>query len=846
MEKNIKIKLLLKNIFLRKIDYNQYNVISLGFLGAIGHPLFWFIWTYLNPQKFENIYLRLSGTIICLVLLSSYFWKGKIRKIIQPYWIFSIIYNLPFIFTLSLIQNDYNSLWLIAEATMIFTVVLTFGSFIYALMILFIGGYFAILASLTIFPTSSIFDTSLYQYLPLILYILSTAAIFGYSSVMGISVSKDVENRKSLNIVKALAGSIAHELRNPLNSIILLTSNLKTSVKELIKTNPKKTYQEIEDHQSLVKQTIILANEIIDMTLLELSGKKLNKDDFLIIDAKKSIIEAMAIYGFRNIAEKQKVKFDLEKDFKFLGSETVFKYILFNLIKNALYYLKEYPKSVITVGSEFKCIDGKDYNIIYIHDTGPGIPSNVIPKLFGDFYTSGKKEGTGLGLAFCKRNMQSFGGDIVCDSELNEWTKFGLLFPVIEEADIKELNKIAKPRILIVDDEKTNLLVTKAKIEKNSEFVCDIVENGLDAIEITKKNNYKLVIMDIQMPVMNGIEAANKIKRINQNIPIIALTSLSYEELDLESRVNFDFYLKKPIEGHILHRTIFKLTMSEDSLDYIGDESQYLPHIKDKRVLLVDDQDINRMITSKKLTSSGMVVDQASDGKELVEKFQCSLGKPSEHYDIILTDIHMNELNGDAASRAIRKIEQDNDITYCNQIPIIALSGDGQKKDIDNFFAHEMTDYFIKGNSPENLIKIIATYLSHGVIFKSSPKNKPTKKEDDRSTNYFSYDKLRFFSKPEKEEFIETFITDSNRLFYEVVSNYKEKNFEELSLELHALKGIIGNLGATALYDSIVELEKVVKVKDNLEISKRLKISISHFKQLRKELLNLMSLNKSN
>lgn len=584
------------------------------------------------------------------------------------------------------------------------------------------------------------------------------------------------------------------------------------------------------------------------MTLLELSGKELQKEEFIAIDSQKIIVEAMAIYGFKDNDEKKKVKFKLGNNFQFLGSETIFKYILFNLVKNSLYYLKEYPDSVITIGTETKTMDKTQYNVIFVHDTGPGIPINIIPKLFDDFYTSGKKEGTGLGLVFCKRNMKLFGGDIICESKVKEWTKFSLLFPALNQEDIKKHYHSNKQKILLVDDEKTNLLITRSKIEKNSEFICDIVENGSDAIDLVQEADYKLILMDVHMPVMSGIESARRIKEIKKDIPIIALTSLDHKELEKESRDEFNWYLKKPIEGHILHRTIFKLTMLEDSINYVGDEAQYLPNLRNKKILLADDQAINRKIMTKKLSSVGVIVEEASDGKEMVEKFTTNLRNNSK-YDLILADINMTELNGDEASLQIREIEKSYHITYCNRVPIIAISGDGQAKDIKKFFAHQMTDYFVKGSPPENLIKLIAVYLSHGIIYKAASLEEKSglqseAQNGDVSTKYFNYDKLRFFNRKEQIEFMEKFISDSTNLFKKVIKSYNDKNLENLSLELHSLKGILGNIGASQVYDCIVEIEFIINNKTNENYAFLIKKAIVEFKKLRQELLVIAKNNK--
>jgi two-component system, CAI-1 autoinducer sensor kinase/phosphatase CqsS len=108
--------------------------------------------------------------------------------------------------------------------------------------------------------------------------------------------------------------------------------------------------------------------------------------------------------------------------------ETSYIYIIFNLAKNALYYFKSNPHSTITITI--------DHHKVIITDTGPGIPQHVLNKLFNNFTTAGKEDGTGLGLAYCRRTMQAFGGKISCESVVGQYTTFTLTFPVISQEEI--------------------------------------------------------------------------------------------------------------------------------------------------------------------------------------------------------------------------------------------------------------------------------------------------------------------------------------------------------------------------------------------------------------------------
>ncbi|MBL6791483.1 MAG: response regulator [Methylophilaceae bacterium] len=645
------------------------------------------------------------------------------------------------------------------------------------------------------------------------------------------------QNRADL--LKSLAGSIAHEIRNPLNTINLIGTQIDELLikEETIENQRKMNYEEhVKSRQNLlhltsrISESIYSANNIINIILNDLKEKKIDPEDFIYINPIKILPDIKDKYGYRTDVERLKVRFDkaLQKainkednKYIFKAVEDRFVFIMFNLLKNALFYLNEYSDSIVTIGLEDKTHKGKKYNSIYVHDTGPGIPKEALPKLFQDFYTSGKKDGTGLGLAFCKRNMIAFGGDIICESVVGKWTKFSLLLPKISDKELKIAGDAEKrKKILIVDDQKTNLIITKSKIEKNLDFFCDMAENGSDAISMIKANKYQLVLMDIQMPEMNGIDAANKIRTINKEVPIVGLSSLQYEEIN-KKLDNFDYYLNKPVAGHILHRTIAKLTMHEDDGAYLGDRLNYLPSLAGKNVLFADDQEINRKITTRKLESVGMKVTEVENGKQLVDKYKKSLKKDkSSKFDIILTDINMPPFNGDDASKAIRGIELKNKIRYEKRMPIIALTGNGQKEDIDHFFECGMTDYYIKGQNPELLTKLIVIYLTPNKVYynkeqeeniKVAQEQKNKNGQNTENKAILNTEKLRYFSEDDKKDFLDTFLKDSEAILNKIARNVKENNLKELSLALHAFKGVCGNIGADELSRHIRKLEEIIK-----------------------------------
>ena len=247
-------------------------------------------------------------------------------------------------------------------------------------------------------------------------------------------------------------------------------------------------------------------------------------------------------------------------------------------------------------------------------------------------------------------------------------------------------------------------MIAKRKIENSLKYTtCDTFLNANEAITTFKEkqkthDNYHLILLDIQMPNLSGIEVAKKIRKINKTIPIISLTSLSYEEFVAQIKKedpksaknnplgNFNHYLNKSVNCNILNRTITKFSAKEDDLSYLGNEENYIKYLQNKHILLADDEPTNLLITKRKFEQYGMKVDMVANGEELLSAYQNSLDdKNKSKYHIIITDINMPSLTGDEAAKQIRDIERKNNLCYEDKIPIIALSGNGTKEDVDHF-----------------------------------------------------------------------------------------------------------------------------------------------------------------
>ena len=207
--------------------------------------------------------------------------------------------------------------------------------------------------------------------------------------------------------VKSLAGSIAHETRNPLAGIKGCCELMKNNLNELI------------EYIDLVADSSSQGLAMIDMIMANIREGKIDKSNFTDLSISNVVKKALKQFTYKNEEEKDLISIDIEKSFIFRGDENMMIFVIFNLLKNALYY-----KSKIEIRSETK----PDGNYLYFKDCGPGIESDKLELIFESFFTSGKKDGTGLGLPFCRRIMRAFDGEIICKSEIGKGAEFEMSF----------------------------------------------------------------------------------------------------------------------------------------------------------------------------------------------------------------------------------------------------------------------------------------------------------------------------------------------------------------------------------------------------------------------------------
>ena len=705
-----------KNVFYKKLtskvlvafERAEPSIPIIGLFSVIGFPMFYFIWSYLLPQPYENLSYRLINAFISVPFLFYRHFPKKFKKYFSVYFFIGLLLLLPFFFSFMLYKNAWHITWFISNLIALFLLIMLLddGELIFLLII---AGYSLAFFTVWALDGKILFTYFQWMYIPTFLFLLFGGAIASHR--------KQLANQTKISLLHSLSASIAHEMRNPLNSII----NAMGSVQSILPDKPGRDETDsnytlsgsglINLHNVVEESTttVLRANKIIDSILADMQGKSLDLKTFKRVAAKESIQSAVSSFSYDAPEDRKLIKNLAKTDFDFFGDKDLLIYILFNLIKNALYY-KAKPGLTLEITTE----TGLTGNTIRVRDTGPGIPAPKRERIFDSFYTSGKESGVGLGLSFCKHVVTSFGGHITCDSKENEWTEFTIHLPFYNSKTVEQLKKeiLHTKNILVVDGSPVNRLVDEKFL---NEPTCNIehAENGAQALSILSRKRFDLILMDIDTPVMKGDEAARHIrmgKHIGKkhaagykNIPIIGISA--FPEPELKQRVldaGMNGYIAKPLtRKHLL--SLFE--------DYFFSENKQVINVNDiilenRNVLIVDDNLTSRKFMSFILERMGAHVIQAENGKQAItclEENDC---------DIVFMDMEMPVMNGVNATQMIREGKCFKRFTKHREIPIIALTGNTDAENIALSKQSGMNAHLGKPVSKDELVKILSIWLA--------------------------------------------------------------------------------------------------------------------------------------
>ncbi|MFM0549644.1 hybrid sensor histidine kinase/response regulator [Paraburkholderia sediminicola] len=787
---------------------SDYSVLAVGVIGTIGHPLYWLWWTYIDPQPNESLLMRAFGTAACALLLLRRFWPASAARFLPWYYFVTVAYTLPFFFTYYLIAGHYSMLWSMAELGMVFFLIAIFPSFVALALNLILGIGVAVLCARIVIPQSLHVDGQLflYTYLPVFTFGIFAGLTFSYSNLKGIvAQAKNVAFR-------ALAGSIAHEMRNPLSQLRHVLDRMEEALPAVTDVNPSPALSHdraalLYRHLAHGQLSIDRGLRIIAMTLDEVSAKPIRSEHFTYLSAAATTRKALDEYGFGDQKERAKVRLAVLEDFIFKVDETVYLFTLFNLIKNALHHIAAHPLATLTLTV--------DRQTVLVHDTGPGIAPDLLPHLFEPFRTAGNSAGTGLGLAYCQRAMRAFGGTIACRSEVGKFTQFTLQFPVVSSREVGEheqkIFERATPfftgkHILVVDDDAVQRARSRRALSKVGADVSE-AENGEVALSALQQSTpYDLVLMDINMPVMDGYTTAEKIRADHQypnwNVLIAAYTAEPGNVTRvLARRAGMDDMISKSVSA-------VELITALQALFESGNRHVHghpFDGFAGKTILVADDDTYSRRIAKGYLERCGARVVEAEHGPAVLARLEEKVA-----IDAIVTDMNMPGMGGVETTALIRARAD----AYA-QIPIIALTGQSDMKAVQACLAAGMNEVMIKpvqiGSLYASLARQFAQQRASHVPAKAEPARtpavqagKPAPVKDGPLLDEKHLEELVALDLLDQ-----TFLNGIEQIrstVAQLAASVAARDLESTHGALHVLLGISGNIGAKALHQFVRQI----------------------------------------
>ena len=501
--------------------------------------------------------------------------------------------------------------------------------------------------------------------------------------------------------------TMSHEIRTPMNGVIGMTSLLKDTTLSSEQRDYVETIKISGEH------LLNIINDILDFSKIEAGHFELEETPF---DLNSCIEEVMNLFSSR-AAEKNIELFyriENEENLHLIGDVTRLRQVIVNLIGNAIKFTEKGEVMVdVKILSE---VNSKINLRITINDTGIGIEKEKLSKLFKPFSqvdnsTSRRYGGTGLGLAISKRLVDLMGSNLQVESMPGIGTSFYFDLLLSRSTYIKptdfNIELLKNKKILIVDDNFTNRKILEQLFIKKGMLV-ESYDNPTVALNIIKEGKkFDLGLIDMKMPLMNGLEFGEALHYNTRNkFPLILYSSVGHLVSRTEINKYFNAHLNKPIRHEILLQKmceIFDLNEKTptDSLLIVKETGELLGQKFPLKILLAEDNLINQKLAERVLEILGYTIEIANNGEEAVQMMH------QNKYDLIFMDVMMPGMDGLDATRTIRNSKK-----IKKQPVIVAMTANALKGDREICLDSGMNEYLSKPINVDEIIRILTIYGS--------------------------------------------------------------------------------------------------------------------------------------
>ncbi len=620
--------------------------------------------------------------------------------------------------------------------------------------------------------------------------------------------------------------NMSHEIRTPLNVVIgmsHLAHNTSLTPKQrgyLVKID------------NAAQNLLALINDILDFSKIEAGKLEIETVSFSL----EQVLENLADFVGGETGQKMlELVYDIAPEVPrhLKGDPLRLGQILINLVNNATKFTE---RGEIVVSAAVELRDGENVCLSFsVRDTGIGMSAETCSQLFKSFSQADSSitrqyGGTGLGLAICKKIVELMGGSIRVESTPGVGSIF--YFTVNMEANVLQtpvcsrITELAGKRVLIVDDCNTSCEILSAMLQ-HSNFITEAVASARVAIETLERASaeftpFDLILMDWRMPEINGIEAARLIKvnsRLSRIPAILMVTACGQDEVMHQAiEAGLDGYLHKPVNESVLYNAIADIFIgaSGDSAFTAPttQRTKLVAPLAGRRVLLVEDNIVNRELACELLADMGIEVAEAANGQDGVRR------AINEQFDLILMDLQMPVMDGLTATREIRSHP------HMLTVPIIAMTAHAMNGDRERSLQAGLNDHLTKPIDPQKL----ADTLKHWLPVANDSAAYPLLRLREEGTFLLLPDHLPPFDLPaaliccgNKPDLLRKLIISFGDEFPDADTRLRQmvavQNHEGALFLVHSVKGAASTLGVRDLVNACKAVEQALQtgVVDDIE-----------------------------
>lgn len=530
------------------------------------------------------------------------------------------------------------------------------------------------------------------------------------------ALERAYEAANKANVSKsAFLTNMSHDIRTPMNAIVGFSAIAAAHLDD-----KERVRDCISKITASSKHLLAIINEVLDMSRIE-SGK--------IQIQEQEVNLPTLMHDFVGMVQEQIRKKGLELyiDTFDLVHENVYAdegrlhRVFLNIVGNAIKFTPTGGNVSIRLAEKSQNAEGYGNYVISVRDTGIGISREFLPHVFEAFErertsTVSKMEGTGLGMAITKNIVEMMGGTIRVDSEKGKGSVFTVELPLSlmdREMEEPRIEKLAGLHAMVIDDD-YNVCDSVSKMLNKIGMEPEWSMSGKEAALRTKSalemgKVFAVYIVDWKIPDMSGVEVVRRLRQLaGDKVPIYVLTAYDFSDIEREAKeAGATAFCQKPLFLSQLRRAL---------LEYIGeneevqDEAGYAlqDDLKGKRILLVEDNELNQEIAKEILTEAGFSVDTAEDGQEAVDKL---LKAGEGAYDVVLMDIQMPVMDGYEATKAIRAASAP----WLHKLPILAMTANAFEEDRKKALGVGMNGHLAKPIDTDKLFTALEEVLQENI-----------------------------------------------------------------------------------------------------------------------------------